>query len=286
MENRSAAENLIEDEESVDAPGPDSKVLGEFEVRPSYTSAQGEFHTENTLELGYQIRRDLKVSYVQFFNTNLYDPKSGNPVASQFGFAAQDGFLRTKIDDIWLSGDRKTSFSFQGRVYMPTLAAVDGTPSRYDQGMVSFIRTYFKLARELSNSVSVDLSFTPGLYLFTKPGWTTKFANGTPNSSANPIYENMFILNADIKIAKNLTFSIPIITEITRYRSYAEDAQFNNRWGYNIWFWPELDWEISSNQTVGLAFYSDNFVADDLSGVHIGTGLKNGITQVLWNVKL
>lgn len=52
-----------------------SKVLGAFEIRPSYKSMMGEFHSEDSAILGYQFSPNLSATYKQEFNTNVYDPQ-------------------------------------------------------------------------------------------------------------------------------------------------------------------------------------------------------------------
>jgi len=264
-------------------PPGNRKVIAFFEVRPSYTHLIGEFHTEDTLELGYQPNAERKFTYVQYFNTNMYNPATKGNWGSGLGFSMQDGYLRSKLNNLWVSNNKKTNFGIQTRTYLPTLAVSGPLPSNYDRGMVVSQRVYFRLQHNFNDFISVDASYAPTLFLFKQAGFAYTDGSGY---RANPLFENMVILNMDLHLTQNLLFSFPLILQHTYHRPYAAGAARNNTWFANFWIWPELDWDINPNTTLGLAFYSDNFVLADLSGTRADNAFRLGVFQAIMNVKL
>ena len=76
----------------------DSRVLGAVEVRPSYKSNQGEFHSEDSAWLGYQFNKNNSTVYKQEFNTNIYDPKLPAVNSGMNAYLA-DGYLKEKVNN-------------------------------------------------------------------------------------------------------------------------------------------------------------------------------------------
>jgi hypothetical protein len=252
-------------------PAPEQKILGLLDIRPSWTTKAGEWHTENTLEGGYQFDRQTRLSYVQFANTNIYNPAAGNPGAiSGVGLALQDGFLRFKRSELWVSSDKQTSVSYQARLYTPTFGA------RRDAGFISFLRQYFTWMHK-AGIVDFIVSEAPAVYGYTQAGYS---------GTANPLLENMVVAELDIHLAKGVILSLPIIVEQFRYRSYAAGARYNNSWLNQLWAWPELDIEVTDHHTIGLAYYTDNFMRDDFSAFVPSRAVGNGVAQFIWTMVL
>lgn len=255
------------------APAPGGgKFYGLAELRPSFTTAAGEWHTENTLEAGWQFNKNVRVTYLQWFNTNLAPVRGSSDDGKGMNIVPQDGIFRIKANNLWTSEDKTASFNFQGRAYTPTYA-----PKR-DAGFITTLRSYFTFKKTVANGL-VDLiaSETPTFHAFTRAGY---------NNTANPLFENMVIAEVDLHLTKTLTFSFPFILQNIRHRAFQAGAKFNDRWETFAYIWPELDWEVSDHHTLGVAFYSDNLFKDDFSGLTVGTGLEKGVVQFVWTATL
>ena len=50
--------------------------------------------------------------------------------------------------------------------------------------------------------------------------------------------------------------------------------------------WPELEYELNDHTSIGLAYYSQNLVKEDLLGWDIHSGLESGVAQLIFGVSL
>ena len=102
-------------------PAAAAKVLAIFDARPSWTTVDGKWHTEENVELGYKFNADTAVTYMQDFMTNLYNPKARGDAA---GLNAQlwRGAVRTRFQNI-LKDSSGLSLSYENRTYLPTMGA-------------------------------------------------------------------------------------------------------------------------------------------------------------------
>jgi hypothetical protein len=251
--------------ESVTAASDDSRWYGFFELRPSYTSLNGEWHTENTAEAGYYFTKKARLYYTQWFNSNIYNPLDETKGLDVY---ADDGLFRAKINDFLVSGD--TSLSWQGRLYMPT------KKTKRDAGYITGLRNYLVLTEKMSQDLSVDFSVAPTLYAYDRASF---------NNEANPFFLQQVSLNADYKFTEDLVLSLPLVYEGTRFRS-AAGAKNDGQWGHFLYTWPELNYTINTTHTVGVSYYSGNFVTDDASAFQITKGLETGVYQAVWAVNL
>jgi hypothetical protein len=248
------------------------KVIGVVELRPSWRSRDGEFHSENSLELGYRFAAQFQFGYRQHFHTNLYNPNQRG--SEGLGLESEDGFFRGKLEDIWRATD-SLSLSYEGRVYLPTQA------KKREAGLVSSLRNYFRFRQRLSDTVSMSLELVPILHAYSKAGTTT-----TKGSAANPFFEHRTYLSAYIRFTKRLNLYFPLIIHNTRFSEFHPEANFHNSWGHKVKIWPELTYAVTSNTNLGLAYYSDNLIASDFSATDIRNGLEKGITQVIVRTSL
>ena len=139
--------------ETVDSSGV--TPFGSLEIRPTYyTRSEGQKDgagLENTVEAGAKLSSNFGLSYVQSFNTNFV--RSEKTGASDI--TADDGYFKANVSNIWVSPDESLSFSYQGRAYLPTLAA------RRDNGMVTIARNYFTLSKKFNDTVNLSTSLVP-----------------------------------------------------------------------------------------------------------------------------
>jgi hypothetical protein len=243
----------------------ETRWYGFLELRPSYGSRVGEWHTEDTVEAGYYFNKNDRLFYSQWLLSNLYQPTAVN---DGDGIRADDGALRLRLENIWTSGD--TRLSYRNRVYTPT------RKTKRDVGFMTSIRNDLVLIQKMSDVVSMDFSIIPTLHFYDRAG-----ANG----AAHPMFAQMFILNADFSLTEKLKFSLPLIYEVSRYRNFQANATRNDSWGNNLWIWPELAYGIDATHTVGLSYYSANVLTDN-GTLQVANGLENGVYQLLWGINL
>ena len=242
------------------ATGP--TIMGDFDFRPSWTANNGKMHTETFVELGVKPTPDTQISYSQGVLTNVFTP---TPVGATEGLNAKglDGYLRGKVNNVWKSGP--LSLSSETRLFAPT------DPARRNQNFVTALRQYAKLKYDVTPTFSLTFMELP-----TGIVHSTASANG----QANPWFENRVYLIGDVNISKDLTFSLPVMFHQTKHRA-AAGATNSDAWTYWAWIYPELLYSVAPGMQVGVSYYSDNLVKADLSGLSLGTGLHNGITQAV-----
>lgn len=251
-------------------PG-DERIIGGVELRPSWTSAVGEVHSENWVQLGYQFTRATQVFYRQEFNTNVYNPGAS---AQGLGLFATEGSVRLKVKDFY-KPSAAAGLSYELRTYLPTLS------TKRDAGMITSVRNQLKATQNLGSAFSVSLEEIPILHVYDRPGIV-----GKKGAEANPVFENRVYLTAEVKPMTNLKLAVPLILNNVRYRAFQEGAKNNNGWGHKLWVYPELTYTVTPNTMLGLGYYSDNLVLADFGGTNIGTGLEKGITQLILNASL
>lgn len=241
-------------------------VIGGIDMRPSWTTKTGEFHTENSVSLGVKTVSDLSVSFVHNFNTNLFQPLpegSGgvNPTAV-------DAYFKAGLPSLWTSADSTTTLTYAPRIYVPIQDAAR------ERGMITAVRNYFNLKKTISPTVALTITELPILHVYSQPGSVT--ATG---ASANPVFENRVYLIGDFQLAEKVALSVPILFHATRHRSFQEGAANDNSMSYFLWVFPEITYSMTSNLSVGLAYYSDNLVDSKLASLAIGSGLEQGVLQ-------
>ncbi len=247
-----------------------ARIVGEFDLRPSYTSKAGEIHTEDTVNLGYQFDRTVTLDYTQYFLTNFMNPDSST---SGTQLRADDGFARLKLKDVIKEND--TTLGVQTRVYLPTHSG------RRDAGMVMSWRNQVTIAQKLNNSASVDFTIAPYLHAYNRPGTTVAGAD-----QANPWFTQRLILNADVNLTDKLTLSVPFYFDANRTRNFSATAKNNDSWNYMLVVWPEVNYQLTSNVKIGGAWYSDNFLVADGSGFALKDGAEKGVFQLIMNYSL
>jgi hypothetical protein len=237
-------------------------VIGSVELRPSYQSQIGEFHTENLAELGYKFDPDTFASYRQEFNTNLYQPSK---VSEGVDATAMDGYLRGGVANIWRADD--LSLSWEGRAYVPT------NEIKRDQGMLTAIRNYAILNYQLSPAVGFTIADAPILHVYDRAG-----ANGI----ANPIFENKLDVGPSFAFTDRLKLFVPLKLSNLRHRAFANGAVNNDAWVHSLQLYPELFYTASENITLGGAYYTTSLIEPDFGGFTLNEGFKNSVTQLIF----
>ncbi len=242
-------------------------VTGGLDIRPSWVTKTGEFHTENNVSLGIKTTTDLEVSLVHNFNANLFQPVVEEP--GGLAPSAVDAYLKAGFGPLWKSDDSKVSLSYSPRVYLPVREAARAS------GQVTAVRNYFTLKQKLGSMVTLSAVEVPILHLYSQPGAVT---GGT--ASANPIVENRVYLIGDVQLTEKLSLSIPVMFHATRYRPFLVGAKNDNAMGYFLWVNPELTYAVSDKLSVGLSYYSENLIAGDLGSTTLNDGFEQGVAQI------
>ncbi len=258
--------------ESVTPAGPPkSKFFGTIDLRAEYYPNNAAYDTSNFLQLGYQINPKLLISWYQGFDTNIDHTLLYGQKAYGLNAIWDQGFLRTRVNKIWESEDKTLSFNYESRVYAPTLFA--------DASAGNITRFYnaFKLIKKANDA----LTFTGVLVLMPD-------IFGVPGTAAfgpNPAYENRYYFVTDIQFSQKWSLDFPILLYQTKYREYGTTAQ-SGAWNYLLYIWPELDYAVTDNFTLGLAYISGNMVKPDFSGFTIGDAFKVSTVQFVFTTTL
>lgn len=240
--------------------GPSSfkpRFTGMIELRPSWNPAGNEFHTEDTLDLGYDFSPGFSLDYNQYVNTNLSNPRTGG-----FGLEPQDGFLRARFRNVWQNVRKDLTFEIEERLYLPTNAA------KRDAGMIAALRSVFSLIKQVTPKFTLIAQEIPIIYGFDRSGT----ANGP-----NPAFENRLYLIASYDITPKLNFSFPLLLWATAQRRFGPTAVSadTSRWTYMAMIWPELTVAVAPQTFLGVSYYSGNFVDG------FEKGLTDGVTQLV-----
>ncbi len=247
-------------------PPSNERITGVLEMRPTATAkGPNNFTTENTLGLGYQFNPNFEIGAVQYIDTNV---RSSKPSRTGADVIIQDSFIRAKFNNIYQT--EKLSFGFEPRVYLPTRAAFR------DAGGITFIRNYFKLAYKASSAVTLSFMELPIPYFSSRAGTGT---------TANIAFENRLYFIADFDLGKGFAFSLPLFFHQTKNRDFAPAAR-GGKWDHFVYTWPELTYAVAPNATIGVAFYTDNFLTADNRGLDIANGFAKGAFQAILGLSL
>jgi hypothetical protein len=180
-----------------------------------------------------------------------------------------DSHVKAKFDNL-ATTDFGLSFSYEPRVYFATNSA------KRDKGMITVVRNYLKFKQAIAPGMSITLSEIPIVHVYDSAGTA---------AGANPTLENRVYLEYDYDFG-NFSFSFPIMLNSTKYRDFQVGAVNNNQTNHLLWIWPELDYNVSKNFTVGIAFRSDNLAQPDLKALTLKSGFENGVAQAMAKVSL
>jgi len=266
---------------AADTKSPSDKfgLFAQLDLRPSYLSNSGTWYQENGGELGFRAGAKTKLSYVQLFNNNIYDP-SGKETGP--GFLLKDGFVRGRFEKIVEVPESGFSFGYESRVYLPT------DLDKSDRGLVTFVRNYFKLTEKFANTFSLGIWEVPIVHAYRQPGAAIqKVSDGSLKNYANPIFENRVYLIPEFAFANGkVILDLTIIHSATRYRDYQEGAELNDDWGHLLWIYPEITVEVSKGIRLGVAFESDNLVSPDFVQSTFQTGFEKGAVRGILQLSL
>jgi len=266
-------QNAALNRESLKKNSFEFKPLGNLEIRPSYKSLSGEFHSEDSAFLGVQLNSNDSIVYKQEFNTNIYDPKL-NEAQNGLNAFLTDGYLKEKLNNLYSNGN--FSLSYEGRQYVPTWSV------RKQAGLITAVRNYAKLKYQASPSLLLTFEEVPVLHVYQQSGSVT-----SKGPVANPIFENRASVGFEYTFSDRLKLSVPLLLSDVRTRSYDPSALNNSRWLHKVWVNPEIFYTVSSNIMLGMGFYSENLIKNnDFTDSALGAGVEQGTTQFIFSTSL
>ncbi len=222
-----------------------------------------DIYMENSFEAGYQFSPGRTLSYAHYFENTLINV---DPEKTGFSVVNNEGFIRTRVNNLWENKGLGLSFNYQNRAYLPVSRTLG------ERGMVVTLRNYLTLVKKLGDSVKLSLSEMPIIPINSKAGHA---------GAANPAFQNRIYLIGDISVTDKLSVSLPVFFWFTKYRDFAPEAANNDATTFTLMIYPEVSYSLTDNVSVGIAYYSDNMVQSDLSGLNLGEGLKAGVTQLV-----
>lgn len=248
----------------------DTAITGTLDIRPSWGSKAGEVHTENWVDLGYK-SGNYHLIYEQDFNTNIYSP---GKATSGMDLTLIHGFIRAKANDVWVSPSKTYTLSLELRPFVPTYKV------EREKGMITIVRAYAKFAAKVSDAVTLSAWEVPIAHVYDRAGNNVGGA-----LSANRVFENRVYLMADWNITDKWALNFPIWISNSKFRNYANNVGGN--WDNSLWTYPELDYAINNNYTLGLSWYNnDSFFNSDFSDSNFKQAFEGGITQVVFRATL
>lgn len=221
---------------------PSANLFGNLEVRPSISTTDGTFTSENCGELGIAFSPTKKLSYVQ-------EVESEDQKGTQHPYLA-DGWFRLRLNELWKDKESGVTFSDQVRVYLPTLAA------KKDAGMIFSLRNYF-----IFSYSSAPFSFTfmevPVVHFYSDGG----SLDSKGKDVANPLFENRVILGPKFQISKSLSLEVLTHFYLRKYQDYAVGAKNNDLFLPDLWMNPELTYSATDNFYLGVGYRTNNFLS-------------------------
>jgi len=265
MSARVNAETAAASTASVAAPSA-SKALAAVDIRPSWTTQTGEFHSENSLMGGYQFTDKLSSTVVYNFNNNIQTP--GQTLG--LNLETVDFSLRFKASNLYQESNTGIAISYEQRMYLPLAEAARS------KGMIAVSRNYLKASKSFGEIYKLTLMELPILHLYERAGSISQ----TGAAAANPVFENRVYLINDFQLTKAVSLSLPVFFHVTWYRDFQAGAKNNNGSSYFFYTYPEVTYAINDNLAVAAAYYSDNLILGDLSNTDLSAGLEKGVFQV------
>lgn len=250
--------------ETIAAPSAVNKITGTLDLRPSVTPNKAEWFTENTANIGYQFTKDTSIRYEHYFNTTL------SALGSGLGLTSEGSYAGATFNNLWANKESGWSFGYNPRVYLPTKAGWA------DAGMMAVTRQYFNFTKKFNDTFTIVFSEVPIVHFYNKSSAVTK-----SGVVANPAFENRIYVNFQFALAPKWTLEVPILLK-NIYHSPAAGAKFDNAWETQlVLYYPELDYAVNSNLTLGVSYYSDN-----LLGQSLGDSLGGGAAQMVLRATL
>jgi hypothetical protein len=258
------------------APTPPA-LLAEIELRPSWNSTDGHFFSQSYAELGLRRGARFSISYQQQVIGEISQYAMANPEPA---LRTYDGYLRVRVNDVYVDRTTDTHFSYEARVYAPT------DRDKAAQGMCTAIRNYFKFSHNVSPAVTVMFSEVPILHVYSSDSGTSPPEPGAaPAFGASPLFENQAYVEVDWSIPHTRwVLSFPVEVSVTRYRDAGAGVPSSAAWAPWVEIYPELDFVVNRNLTLGAAYESGNIInaqtnTDPSQNPEVGSGTAMAVVR-------
>ena len=141
----------------------------------------------------------------------------------------------------------------------------------------------FRSSKKVNDRLQFTLSEVAIPIVNNRSGIVSK----TGEAVANKIFENRVYLVTDIQLTEKLALSLPVMFHQSRTANFRSDASQNASWSFHVWTSPELDYAMSENLTLGVAYYNnDSFFTPNLSKSQFGQALESGEFQFVLTASL
>lgn len=240
-------------------------VSGFLDLRPGMSTTTGDLNSENSIGLGTGLSPSTALSYVQEFNS----VNSEGTQDLQMG----DGSLRLHLGSLWERKDWNISFSDQVRIYFPTVS------QKRDAGMILSIRNYFIWRMQVSESVAFEFCEVPIVHIYNEDGVVNE-----AGASANPSFENRIMVGPSFRLAERITLGATLHFYTQKFRDFDPAAQNNDEWIPTLFFWPEINFALSSGFYTGFGYRTENLMTTTTGGTTLADGLGTGLFQAIFGV--
>lgn len=172
-------------------------------------------------------------------------------LVQEFGIAetlqAFDGYMKLSREAI------TKNLSVHARWYAPIHSEERAA------GFQTAFRTDFQLEFPVSSVVS--------LLFIESPRWNWY-------SQPNKNFENRFEIATTLSLLKeSLNVKMALLLENVR--------QADNSWLHKTWLSPEALYSVNETTALGVAYYSENLMTEDLSSFAISEGFRSGVFQIV-----
>lgn len=251
-------------------------IIAGAEFRPTWNLGDRKWTGEHVLELGYKIGTKGMIAYRQQIDSAMTPSLDGQ----YFGFS--DGYLMGRIYGT-PNPQSGVGLTFEPRVYFPT------DPAKRDHGLVTAIRSYFKVERKLTDNFSMLLWEVPILHAYSQRGFQSATPNpdGTVGLEANPLFENRVYAGPVFSWGKGFASLMTTLQlKNTRYSDFSETAKYNDDWQHELTFYSEFTVQILPNIGLGVAYESGNLIQADFSDFNMYSGFNTGRGQFILSFSL
>lgn len=237
-------------------------VTGLVEIRPTLGTRKGNITTENSYELSWWVRPGKE--RLSFGESVFTVPGADKNQSISFG----DGFFRYQWKEYKKNEITGLTATGEVRANLPLSRASK------DAGVITAIRSTILLAMPITPSTRFEFRETPIIYAFKASGH-----EGSSGAVAHPIFENRISLGPVFALSSTLTLSTPINFSLIKYQNYSAGALHNQELLPDLAFYPELDWQATSQLYLGLSYRTEAFIIRDQIGMVLNNSAGNGSIQ-------
>lgn len=252
------------------------KYLLGIDIRPSYyptnenatpgTLGGDKFGIEYTAWAGFTLTKDTSFIYEQYINTVGSTPNATMNLEPKM----MEGAARVLVNNLWTSDKLGLALSYENRTLLPWRSDLR------DHNRVLANRNYVKLKKTFNENFSLTLMEVPIAFLHTTPN----YINSAGKSVNNEAFQNrVYLVPTGTLMDGKLTLTMPVWLSSTVRR---DEAKFT----HDLIAWPEIDYALDQNFTVGVAYLTGSFVKKNFDGFQVGQAFTDGESQLVFRAAL